>query len=94
MSYSDDILDYDNSSPYGYREYQRELFIYGRRQDTPYPPHSRTPPSDHSTNSTSGLEKEKGLEATLSPDLPHTWKLEDLLVDFEEKRKIHLSSEN
>ena len=87
VSYSDDILDYGYSSPFEYREYQKELFRYGRRQDTPYPPRSPTPASVLSTNSISELEKENGLETTLSPDLPHTWNLEDLLVDFEEKRK-------
>ena len=85
MSYSEDALDYDDSSPYGYREYKKDLFRYGRRYDTPYPPHSPTPASELSTNSTSVIEG--GLEATLSPGLPHTWNLEDLVIDFEEKRK-------
>ena len=87
MSYSDDIVDYNQSSPFEYREYQKDLFRYRHRYDTPYPLHSPTPPSDHSTNSSSGLEKEKGLETTLSPGLPSDWKIEDLLVDFEEKSK-------
>ena len=85
MSYSDDILDYDNSSPYGYREYQQELFIYGRRQDTPYPPLSPTPASERSTNTISDLKK--GLDVTLSPGLPSTWNLEDLVIDFEDQRE-------
>lgn len=83
MSYSDDILDYGYSSPFEYREYQKELFRYGRRQDTPYPPRSPTPASVLSPNSASGPEIATGLEATLSPGLPSTWRLEELVIDFE-----------
>lgn len=85
VSYSDDLLDYDNSSPYGYREYKKDIFRFGRRYDTPYPEVSPTPPSVVTANSAPGLEESQGLERTLSP--PSTWRLEDLVIDFEEKRK-------
>ena len=87
MSYSDDILDYGYSSLFEYREYQKDLFRYGRRHDTPYPPCSPTPASVLSTNSASGSETATGLDATLSPGLPSDWKLEDLVIDFEDKGK-------
>jgi len=98
--YSDDALDFEYSSPFEYQQQKKELYRYGNRRNTPYPPLSPTPsvftPSPPSvlteTIPASTIESERGLDTTLSPgiDISKEFSIEDLLVDFEEERKLNL----
>lgn len=93
VSYSDDLLDYDYSSPYGYRDYNRDLFNFGRQEESfnssivsspitsSAPVSTRSPPTPTPRN--------QSLEITLSPDIlfERLLNIDDLLVDFENERE-------